>query len=133
MQIGCLGNIIFQVNDKIVETPSSISRTGSARIAEHKLHNGNTLAEFMGIDAERMSFNIILSADMGVNIEDECKKIQTATEKGTQLPLVIGTRTIGRHRWLINSYRIIEEAHNAAGNASLVVITINLLEYSKTQ
>lgn len=128
-EIGCLGDIIFTVSDKQVRTFSGLQYSGSARIAEHYRHGAAPLAEMTGLDSDKITINMTLTSEMGVNVGNELASIQRHMERGTQLPLVIGRRMYGKYRWQITAYSIKEQRYDAACNVSLATVTINLLEY----
>ena len=129
MQVGCLGDIIFQVDDKVQKTLNQLNMTGSARIVEHQRPGMKSLTEFTGVDPAKISFNIMLSSDMGVDVEKEIDKVVAHTERGTTLPLVVGRKSYGEYRWQINGYNTNYVYHDTVGRATLANITVNLTEY----
>jgi len=129
MQVGCLGDIIFEVSNRVVRTLNSLNLSGSARISEHTRLGKKTLIEYNGSDPRKVSFNIILSADLGTNVLVEINKIIAHTERGTLLPLVIGRTSYGDFRWLINGYNTNVDVNDIAANPQLAVVTLNLIEY----
>jgi phage protein U len=128
-QIGCLGDIVFQVNSRTVQTLTNLILSGSADIAEHKRAGKKALTEFTGSNPRKAKFNMILSSELGVNVDREADKIIAHSESGTPLPLVVGRKMYGQFRWQINSYDISINAHDSDGNAVLATATVNLLEY----
>jgi len=130
-QIGCLGDILFQVTNKTVQTIMNLTVSGSADIAEHKRAGMKSLTEFTGSSPCKISFNMTLSSDLGVNVDKEVDKIIAHTEKGSTLPLVIGRKVYGQYRWQINQYSSNVLSHDTAGNAVLAAVTLNLIEYLK--
>ena len=129
MQVGCLGDIIFRVDNRVVQTLSEMNISGSARLSEHQRHGKKSLVEHNGSDPEKISFNITLSTDLGTNVLAEINKIRLHTERGTQLPLVIGRTSYGKFRWLINGYNANIDTFDIAANPQLAVVTLNLIEY----
>ena len=75
MQIGCLGDIIFEVSDKVVRTIEDVTWSGSVSIHTHTRHLDNSLQEFVSIDPDSFKFSIMLSSYLGVNPMDEIVKI----------------------------------------------------------
>jgi phage protein U len=128
-QIGCLGDIIFQVENKIVQTFMDMMWSGSANIAEHKIAGRKALTEFTGADADKISFNMMLTEDLGVDVEKEITKIQAHAERGTALPLVIGRKTYGKYRWLINAHSTRVLNHDPVGKITAAIVTVNIIEY----
>ena len=90
MQVGCLGNIVFQVSDAVVETISSAVWSGSASYSVHQRHGGNALTEFVGMDPDKFSFDLKLSSNLGVNPMTDVRRLWTYMREHAALRLVIG-------------------------------------------
>ena len=78
--IGYLGKspddgISFIVSREVFRTPKNLKWSGSVRYATHERHNTHALTEFTGIDPDRFSFDILLTAEMGVDPLKEVVKI----------------------------------------------------------
>jgi len=128
MQIGCLGDIIFQVNNRVVETLNNMSLSGSARYTEHARIGLPSITEFNGTDAEKFSFEMTLSAHLGSNVMSTINRIRHHKDRGTTLPLVVGRTSYGRFRWTIQSYSVT----GISDMSQLAVVKIDLLEYLRT-
>lgn len=61
--VGCLGDVIFTVSRSVVRTLDNMTWSGSARYATHERHLTNALTEFTGLDPDKITFDILLSAD----------------------------------------------------------------------
>ena len=128
-QIGCLGDIVFRVSADVIETADRVIWSGSARYAEHRRHLGNALTEFTGVDADKFSFEITLMDELGADVMGELVKIWGYERKGTALPLVLGTKFYGKHRWSIINHRIAMKYFDPEGNLTGAAVSISLLEY----
>jgi hypothetical protein len=128
-QVGCLGDIVFTVSSDKVETIRNVRWSGSARYAEHQRHKSNALTEFVGINADTMSFEMLLSAHFGVKVMDELVKIWDYERKGTSLPLVLGEKPYGKYRWVIKDHKTGMQTFDGAGNLIGATVNLNLLEY----
>jgi len=131
-QIGCLGDIIFQVNSNTVETAKNALWSGSVRYAEHQRHLNNALTEFTGVNADKFSFDMKLLAWLGVDVMAELVKIWAYERKWVTLPLVFGSKIYGKYRWTITNHKINMRYFDIDGNLSGADVTINLLEYLNT-
>lgn len=131
-QIGCLGDIVFQVSSDVVRTFSNMQWSGSARYSEHKRHMTDALTELTGIDPDKISFEIVLSAYLGVNPTNELAKIWTYERAGKAVPLVIGEKGYGKYKWVIRSHKIKLQTFDGSGNLTSATVTIELLEYLKS-
>lgn len=132
MVVGCLGDMVFQVSDKVIETIRNVEWSGSARYAVHERHGGNALTEFTGVDPDKMSFEMTLSRELGVDVDKEWVKLWTYERSGKALPLVIGEHHYGKYRWNLVSHKITGEAHDRDGTMTTVTVAVELQEYLKS-
>lgn len=128
-QVGCLGDIVFQVSSKEIKTIDNVIWSGSARYSEHKRHLTNALTEFTGIDADTISFEMVLSVYLGVDPMSELGKIWEYERSGKALSLVIGEKGYGKFKWTINKHKIKMQTFDGKGNVTGVTVSIDLLEY----
>lgn len=129
MTVGYLGDIVFTVAADKIETFNNASWGGSASYGTHQRHNGTTLLEFVGSDADTFSFDIKLSAELGVDVMAEIKKILAAERKGEILRLVIGKKSYGRYRWVIKKHTVKMQYYDRRGNLTAVDVSLSLTEY----
>lgn len=132
MQVGVLGDIIFQVSADVIKTFDNLEWSGSARYGEHKRHLTNTLTEFTGVDPDNFSFDIELSVFLGVDPMKELVKIWDYERAGKPLSLVVGERPYGKYKWTIKSHKIKFKTFDKHGNMTGVSVSIELLEYLKS-
>lgn len=131
MTVGYLGDIVFTVAADKIETFNNASWGGSASYGTHKRHNGTTLLEFVGSDADTFSFDIKLSAELGIDVMGEIKKILSAERKGAILRLVIGKKSYGRYRWVIKKHTVKMQYYDRRGNLTAAEVSLSLTEYIK--
>lgn len=134
--IGYLGKsaeegIQFIVSREVFRTPKNLKWSGSARYATHERHNTHALTEFTGLDPDRFSFDILLTAEMGVDPLKEVVKIWNYERDSEALGLVIGGKAYGKYRWNIKSHETKIEYTDKAGDMYAVEVTVELLEYLK--
>lgn len=132
MQVGVLGDIIFQVSADVIKTFDNLQWSGSARYGEHKRHLTNTLTEFTGVDPDKFSFDIELSIYLGVEPMGELEKIWEYERTGKPLSLVVGERPYGKYKWTITSHKIKFKSFDKRGNMTGASVSIELLEYLKS-
>lgn len=99
--VGCLGDIVFTVSDRTIKTIDNVTWSGSARYATHQRHGTHALTEFTGLDPDKMSFDIVLSAYLGVDPITEVVKLWNYERSGIAVPLVIGNKGYGKYRWSV--------------------------------
>lgn len=131
MQVGILGAIVFTVSDDTVKTISNFVWSGSARYSTHQRHLTNALTEFTGIDPDSVTFDVVLSAYLGVNPMAEIKRIMEYEQTATVLPLTLGTQSYGRYRWVINAHKVKVQTYDGRGNVTSATVSVTLQEYLK--
>lgn len=132
MLIGCLGDVVFEVSDQTVETINNVQWAGSVRYAVHQRHNDNALTEYMGREPDTMSFELILNQYLGPNPTDECIKIWNYERNAEPVPLYIGDRIFGKYRWNVVSHTMKMQTHDAKGNCTSAIVSVELQEYLKS-
>lgn len=130
--VGCLGDIAFEVSTKTLMTLNNFVWSGSVRFSEHQRVGTNALTEFAGIDADHISFDIILSAYLGVNPLQEMIKIWEHERNGDTLPLVVGNKAYGKYRWCITDHQIKSQSFDGDGDITSATVSISLLEYLRS-
>ncbi len=66
--IGTFGDVTFEVSSDKVRTFSDMKRSGSSRLASHDLIGRKPLLEFGGPGLETLTFNMALSAFLGLDL-----------------------------------------------------------------
>lgn len=130
-QIGALGLIPFYVSGKAVQTIQNVVWSGSANFASHNRIGSTTLVEATGSNADNISFDMLLSADLGVNPWDAISAIVQAERKQSALQLTIGDHGYGRYRWVIESHNINLNRFDLNGNLTEALVSVKLVEYLK--
>lgn len=129
MIVGCLGNMIFQVSDRTVRTLDNMQWSGSARYATHQRHATHSLTEFVGLDPDKISFDIYLSAYLGVSPMSEMTKLWAYERNGVPVPLTLGNHGYGKFRWNIISHKIKMQTYDGRGNVTSATVSVTLQEY----
>lgn len=129
MVVGCLGEIIFSVSDSQVQTLNNAQWSGSARYATHQRHIQNALTEFCGLEPDKFSFDMVLSAFLGVNPQAAINKIWQYERSGTASSLVLGDKAYGKYRWNILSHKTKMRHYDNAGNLLQATVSVSLQEY----
>ena len=131
MQIGYLGEVVFEVSEKTVKTFKEFEWGGSARIQTHNRHLDNALQEFVGIDPDTFSFSFTLSKYLGVDPMTDIAKIFTYERTGMPVPLVIGKRPYGKYKWLVKSHKAKGKRFDGEGNLVSADVSVSLTEYTE--
>lgn len=98
--IGTLGDIVFSVSGETVKTFDNLSVETAARYYKHDRHLNKPLLEFGGMDNDKLSFDMHHSVFLGVNPNEQIKRIDEYMSQGTVLTLIIGGKKYGS-KWVI--------------------------------
>lgn len=129
MIAGCLGEIPFEVSDRVLRTIRDASWSGSVNIATHKRLGGDALTEPVGVNPDQLEFSMQLSAYLGVDVMAELRRLWKYEREFTPLALVLGDHAYGKYRWLIQSHSIKMEHYDARGSLSSCTVGVKLIEY----
>ncbi len=132
--IGYLGKdtedgFLFTVSDEFVRSPENIKWSGSVRYATHQRHNTNALTEYIGIDPDSFTFDITLTAMLGVVPMDELVKLWTYERNGEAVALTIGEHGYGKYRWNVVKHSTKVKHTDGRGELYAVVVSVTLQEY----
>lgn len=127
--IGCLGDIAFEVSAETVRTLNNFKWSGGAKWATHDRHKYHALTEYTGMEPDKISFSVYLSAYLGVSPLNEVEKILKYEREGTPLALTIGDKGYGKYRWTITDHAYEAESYDGEGNVMTANLKLNLLEY----
>lgn len=130
--IGCLGDIVFEVSERTVQTLANLNWDGSARYSTHSRHGRDALTEFTGLDPDVISFSMQLLTQLGSDIHAEIGKLWTYERTGKAVSFVLGSKAYGKYRWNIVKHRVTGKFFDADGNLSGVNVTVNLKEYLRS-
>ena len=127
--VGCLGDIPFHVNANCVQTFQNLSWKSSAKYSTHARHMKKELLELTGIEADEISFDMFLSAYLGVKPMTILKKLEKMMKKGTVVPLVIGSDIVGKS-WVVSSINRAVKHTYKDGTMITCEVNVTLKEYT---
>lgn len=130
MNIGALGEITFEVSEKVIQTIRDASVSGSAEISVHKRHLRGGLAEYTGYKPNTITFSLRSSAFLGAAPAEIENKLEKYKNEGTQLLFVLGTERIG-YKWLLQKFKETIKHFDIRGNPIDADFSITLIEYIK--
>ncbi len=128
MRVGSFGGISFYVSDETVRTLQDLSWSVSARYSTHQRHNNKDLPEKTGIELQEATFNMDLSAYLGVNPTTLFRKLVKMVENGKVCSLVLGSQRIGK-RWVAKSAQMTSKQFDGRGAVTIATIKVTLQEY----
>lgn len=127
--VGAYGDVVFEVSSTTAKTIDNVTWSGKARHSTHSRHLNNALTEFTGVDPDGMTFDLELSAYLGVNPMTELVKLWEYERKGLPQPLVIGDKAYGKYRWSLISHSIKLKNYDNYGNLTRATVSVTLQEY----
>ncbi len=102
MAVGYFADVVFSTSDKKILSFRDFKLSASSSWGEHKRNGKKPEWEFLGANAEKVSFTIILDANFGINPRKEIEKLTGYVESGIICPLVIGGQRVGG-RWRVTA------------------------------
>lgn len=100
MTLGSYGDVSFSVSATAVETFRNMKMTEGASYGQHKVHGRDTVMEFTGYSAPQVSFEMTLSAFLGVDPRAEYDKLREMLRSGKGYALSLGSDLYGG-LWLL--------------------------------
>ena len=95
MQVGSLGNIIFETSATRVLTLNDLSQEHSARFASHEVQGAAPRLEFLSRELSSTSFSLRFCSSFGVNPLEEMKKLKAICHDGKVVKLIIAGQNLG--------------------------------------
>lgn len=122
MTFGSFGTVNFQVSSAVVENFKSLKWTSTASYSQHKVHGKKAVPEFTGFDADKMTFEMTLSAFLGVNPKTEMEKLQKMMTDKKAYSMALGTDLFGK--WVVQS--ISREFQHVYADGKLLQCKVNI-------
>jgi phage protein U len=128
MIIGSLGGIPFYTSmDKSVLL-SGLEWSSGARYAEHTRHNQTDMLEYVGLNPDKMTFDVQLSAFLGVNPTLLLDRFRTVHKERQAVKFVLGTMPLPGF-WVLTDIKSSLEQFYKDGTLLSVNLQITLSEY----
>ena len=96
MQVGSLGDVVFETSAERVLTPSSFSKERSARYEDHQVQGGLPRSEFLAPELASFDLAIRLCADMGVNPIEMADQLSAYSTTGEVVRLILAGWNLGK-------------------------------------
>ena len=132
MTIGSFGDVVFRVSDTVVNTINNLQWSGSANWSTHERHGTTGIIEYTGANPEELSFDMVLSAYLGKSPSADLDRIRDYTRCGAAKTLVLGSKVIGRGKWVITSWSSKADYYASNGAIAQYSVSVSLREYLKS-
>lgn len=136
MNVGSLGNIVFETSDARVLTLQSFSLSREAQYEEHSVLGSAPRSEFVHSGLCSLDMEILLSASLGVDPWYEAKRLDDYCTRGSVLRLVLAGVNLGKFtlRSLSQEWKYLQRGTDRTGRTDRtgpqqINITIQLKEY----
>lgn len=96
MAIGSFGDFVFEVSDKKIKSFDNFNIDSDSRWAEHEMINVKKRAEFLSDGDKKVTFDLKLSINLGINPAEERDVLYNYKATGAINYLIIGSRVIGK-------------------------------------
>lgn len=131
-KIGNFGKlIVFETSDARILQPKGLKKEVSGRWASHSRIGKKPLKQFLGPEADKVTFSITLDVNHGVKPRKTIKAIENYVKKGTPDKLVIGGEMIMDNKAIITA---ISETWDEIWNGGELIrasMDLTLEEYPK--
>ena len=128
--IGSIGEVVFEVDSEhSILTFDELNESHSASYAEHALLNGKGLLEFTGIKASSMSLNIHLNMELGVNPDEQIRRLLEILEEHEAVNFILAGIPKGNGRWIIESLDVRHKLIDNRGYTRSADVSLKLKEY----
>lgn len=126
MQVGSLGDVIFEVSCERVLTPGPFTRERKIRYEQHNVLGALPRLEFLSPDLSTLSLNIRLLLSLGVDPLREFSRLGAMCKEGVVARLILHGQNYGMH--VIESYS--QGVRHASSQRIISMdVTLNLKEY----
>ena len=121
------GKITFKVTEEEIKIFDNFNITRKARYVAHDRINNKPLLQFMGLDADSISFNMQLVQDITGNVSDDLKTLQDMFKRAEANALFLGQKKLGSFviESMNEAYKIVDNL----GNLEVVNVSLSLKEY----
>lgn len=130
MAIGHIGKtVVFETSDAKILNFKKMQRTVKGRWASHSRIGKKPKKQFLGPDADQLTFTITLNAEHGVKPRKTVENIEKLIRTGKPQTVVIGSKKVGAGKYAITE--ISESWDTILNRGEVVKITcdITLEEY----
>lgn len=128
--IGSIGEVVFEVDaEKSILTFDELSESFGANYAEHQILSGHGLIEFTGIKASTASFIMRLDMDLGVNPDEQIRRLKEMLEEHEAVNFILAGIPKGHGRWVIESLDVKHKLIDNRGYTRIAEVSVKLREY----
>ena len=130
MAIGHIGKtVVFENSDRKILNFTKMQRTVKGRWASHSRIGKKPKKQFLGPDADQLTFSITLNAEHGVRPRKTIENIEKLIRTGKPQTVVIGSKKVGSNKYAITEISESWETILNKGEVVKITCDITLEEY----
>ena len=127
MAIGHIGKtVVFETSDRKILNFTKMQRTVKGRWASHSRIGKKPKKQFLGPDADQLTFSITLNAEHGVRPRKTIENIEKLIRTGKPQTVVIGSKKVGSNKYAITE--ISESWETILNKGEVVKITCDITQ-----
>ena len=130
MAIGHIGKtVVFETSGRKILNFTKMQRTVKGRWASHSRIGKKPKKQFLGPDADQLTFSITLNAEHGVRPRKTIENIEKLIRTGKPQTVVIGSKKVGSNKYAITEISESWETILNKGEVVKITCDITLEEY----
>ena len=130
MAIGHIGKtVVLETSDRKILNFTKMQRTVKGRWASHSRIGKKPKKQFLGPDADQLTFSITLNAEHGVRPRKTIENIEKLIRTGKPQTVVIGSKKAGSNKYAITEISESWETILNRGEVVKITCDITLEEY----
>lgn len=130
MAIGHIGKtVVFETSDRKILNFTKMQRTVKGRWASHSRIGKKPKKQFLGPDADQLTFSITLNAEHGVRPRKTIENIEKLIRTGKPQTVVIGSKKVGSNKYAITEISESWETILNKGEVVKITCDITMEEY----
>ncbi len=130
MAIGHIGKtVVFETSDMKILNFKKMQRTVKGRWASHSRVGKKPKKQFLGSDADQLTFTITLNAEHGVKPRKTVENIEKLIQTGKPQTVVIGSKRVGTNKYVITEISESWDTILNHGEVVKIICDITLEEY----
>ena len=130
MAIGHIGKtVVFETSDRKILNFTKMQRTVKGRWASHSRIGKKPKKQFLGPDADQLTFSITWNAEHGVRPRKTIENIEKLIRTGKPQTVVIGSKKVGSNKYAITEISESWETILNKGEVVKITCDITLEEY----
>lgn len=126
-ELGSLGQLPFRCSADQVRTFRDLTRTLSARWAEHAVIGQKPMLEFIGPGLATASLTLFFDVSLGIKPEEGLQRLQRMLENKLYKTLIVGGEELGRY--VIENISETRKHHTGQGVCLSAEATVQLKEW----